>query len=459
VLGQVSFNIGSKITSYIGDANNHEINGNGADPINSAPDYFFDLSKQQSGVFVQDQDAGFDQRIRTINPVNSATVILSSRDYAGEGNIEATLTMGGVQVTLGAQNQLDIAFPVDTNGNHIADEWERGVNQGNLLPDITDRETGPPNSISLGDGLTAFDEYRGFFVIENGIEHHITTDPLNQKDVFYLNATGVTRDPAKSTIDFLNQVLGTQTRPGIVYHEVSARGASTVDNTLDGSHGVGRLNRNNSPGQADVYAIVYLNSTTLRGNIMGQAPTIGFTNQPVQISLAKIDAIDNDFSQQLRATTIAHETGHVFGLRHPTQIAQYSSVSDAGNPSSLPPGSYARKATDPTEFAAWLETAAFGGSRVILELPQAQVDDLTDTLPSDIATLTTWPFPHPSFPTKYFVIFQVPPGGLTAIPVQIQISTYTGHIMDGAAEVGSSGSQSTFSTSDISLMCVKTTCP
>ena len=457
VTAPVSFGIGSKITSFIGDANNHENGGDPNGPLTTAPDYFFDLSKQQSGVFVQDQGNPTDQRIRTIAAVNSATVVLSSRDYAGAGNIEATLTIDGLPVKLGDQNQLDVTFPVDTNGNRIADAWERQVNQGYLLSDVGDPDIGPAGSLSRGDGLTAFDEYRGFFVIENGIEHQIRTDPVTQKDVFYLNATGVTYDPAKGATNFLNQILAAQTSPGIAYHEVSDKGANTLQGTPDGSQGVGRLNRNNSPGQNDVYAIVYLNFALSAGTL-GQAIR-GFTNQPIRISLVQIDAIDGDFSRQLRATTIAHETGHMFGLGHPTRIASYSAGSDAANPTGVPPDGYARKSTDATQFGAWEETRDTNGTLQVLELPEATFDDLASTAYGEIVGLALFPFPHPMFPTKRFRSYQVPPGGLSATPMQIQIDTYTGHIMDGAGDTSAFAGQSTFGATDIPAMCVKTMCP
>lgn len=70
--------------------------------------------------------------------------------------------------------------PQDGNANGIADSWEASFCPNNACPTgREDADAGPVTGAPTGDGIAAFDEYRGFIVSGR----HVSTDP-RQKDVF-----------------------------------------------------------------------------------------------------------------------------------------------------------------------------------------------------------------------------------------------------------------------------------
>jgi hypothetical protein len=100
--------------------------------------------------------------------VNTIDVVVSSFDYGSYGNIEVEAK---VQNKIAKSETKNI--PKDDDNNHIADSWP--YNSGNA----TDDNDNVPVGANLGDGLTRYEEYRGFMI--NGV--HTRTNP-NEKDLF-----------------------------------------------------------------------------------------------------------------------------------------------------------------------------------------------------------------------------------------------------------------------------------
>lgn len=106
-------------------------------------------------------------------------------DYGAFGHIIAKAyneRLGG-QITARVKdktNEFSLPLPRDNDGNHISDKWE--YNQGNATGDEDNNPTNPHN----GDGLSRYEEYRGFFV--NGA--YIRTNP-NKEDVFIFDENGL----------------------------------------------------------------------------------------------------------------------------------------------------------------------------------------------------------------------------------------------------------------------------
>ena len=78
-------------------------------------------------------------------------------------------------------------IPRDDDGNHVADAWERQMNvQGTRDAD----EDRVPGQDRTGDGLTYFDEYRGFVVVEGGVKVFRRFDP-KRKELLVVDPDGI----------------------------------------------------------------------------------------------------------------------------------------------------------------------------------------------------------------------------------------------------------------------------
>jgi hypothetical protein len=213
-----------------------------------------------------DFDYTFDLPNRTIN--------LICRDYGGSITIRATATIGGQNV------QRDFTLPKDTDGDGLPDYWENLY--GDLIRD-EDRLDRSAENILEGDGLTNFQEYRGFkwgelkridpepldpsnpykttaYVFDN--VRHFRTSPL-RKDLFvkYTNfTTDNTADYYKNT-DYPFAIGAAFFEAGIDVHAVSS--TDYTNNGL-GSNNIHVLNINHETAKsygsgsstADSYAYI-----------------------------------------------------------------------------------------------------------------------------------------------------------------------------------------------------------
>jgi hypothetical protein len=103
-----------------------------------------------------------------------------------QGHLVSPAPSGGAQVT-------DILLPQRQPGSSIADSWKNAHNIPLSTPDTDDSENNPDgNSAYEGDGLSLYEEYRGFYVhcqaCRNGLLH-VEGDP-KKKDLFVINTTG-----------------------------------------------------------------------------------------------------------------------------------------------------------------------------------------------------------------------------------------------------------------------------
>ncbi|HZK76024.1 MAG TPA: hypothetical protein VFD13_03865 [Candidatus Kapabacteria bacterium] len=114
--------------------------------------------------------------------------ILTSYDYAAHAKLKATIVLqeSGTQLEahFAGEAKTEIPIPKDDNGNNIADYWEdtSGVLDKNY-PETWDGEHVDGNDHD-GDGLTLFEEYRGFLI--NGKYERLSP---KVKDIFLRNET------------------------------------------------------------------------------------------------------------------------------------------------------------------------------------------------------------------------------------------------------------------------------
>jgi hypothetical protein len=129
--------------------------------------------------------------VETRNPQTSASVTVTELDYGAVGHLRAYAQAGEcaggwqpIVFRVGGHSKDTLAIPPDEDDNVIADALEeyRGLDSG------ADADAEPKGNGMAGDGLTAFEEYRGLLTsggdcADPGTERHVRTKP-GRKDLF-----------------------------------------------------------------------------------------------------------------------------------------------------------------------------------------------------------------------------------------------------------------------------------
>lgn len=161
-------------------------------PIEGAaeePGLFFPAEGQPPGLEVD----GRGQTATTTGEVSEVTVYVAARDAGAYGRLVASCEERGVVAEFVPTHRDFAAIPKDTSGQRLPDAWEPG--RGRAPTEDNDARNGQR---SAGDGLTAYEEYRGFIeLVQSGedtykVRHyrHSRTSP-QRKDVFCLDADGL----------------------------------------------------------------------------------------------------------------------------------------------------------------------------------------------------------------------------------------------------------------------------
>lgn len=130
------------------------------------------------------------QKATTTSELEQATILVQANDWGAYGQVRARafLLVGGEEVEVDAVYEPlgapCVAIPRDDNSNSIADCWERDHGVEGCGGDFDD--DGEPAGKGPGDGLSAYEEYRGFY-IQN--RHH-RLNP-KKKDLFVFDQHGL----------------------------------------------------------------------------------------------------------------------------------------------------------------------------------------------------------------------------------------------------------------------------
>lgn len=149
-----------------------------SDSAKEKPDFRFEPSKN-AGFAVEDEDA---QKM-TGPPDKAATI--SSFDYGGWTTLAVTAVLPGgypVYGHLEGDSSVMILIPKRPDGSKIASAWKKGSGK-----DAADEDDQPEGDRHKGDGLTEYEEYRGFYSTE--LRRHYRTDP-KKKNYFFVNKVG-----------------------------------------------------------------------------------------------------------------------------------------------------------------------------------------------------------------------------------------------------------------------------
>ncbi len=104
--------------------------------------------------------------VETAQPQSAAVVTVTAMDYGAVGKLRAFVKSEGcgdwqpVPVRFGNETRESVSIPLDENDNLMADALE----DYRSLPPGADFDADPKGNGTIGDGLTAFEEYRGFMI-------------------------------------------------------------------------------------------------------------------------------------------------------------------------------------------------------------------------------------------------------------------------------------------------------
>ncbi len=155
-------------------------------PIVSA-DQKPDMRFEPSATLTIDDELG--QKAHTPDGIYTTSMAqISSYDWGGYGTVQVVAVLeDGRRITghlEGSTSQTEILLPKRAAGDTIAEAWRKQMGIG-TLGDTTDDDNFPVGDGNKGDGLTLYEEYRGW--MENG--KHKEGDPT-KKDFFVVNTAG-----------------------------------------------------------------------------------------------------------------------------------------------------------------------------------------------------------------------------------------------------------------------------
>jgi hypothetical protein len=306
---------------------------NAGDGNDTSPDFEFEAG--QPG-FTEPVPTGTSEawEIETTELVAETTVAILARDYGAWAKLRCEVNVDGEWVDCRAEGGGDyITIPRDTDEDRIADSWEdeHGV-RGQSAED--DEDAIPVGQNSNGDGISLYEEYRGFV---NEYGEHQRLEP-RKKELFVRDEHGFVavsnfETASELTLIYIGDDGWTGPHPPGAKYDPSARvvnfntsghGHAFDQHALHVFNGQGNGHEPRTPrllGYSDAVGfrnesprttkrtLLYLDSieTTLR---------VAFAelnrNRPTALQPEEVES----FKEQYIGTITAHEMGHGVGLNH-----------------------------------------------------------------------------------------------------------------------------------------------
>lgn len=237
-----------------------------------------------------------DTHLESKKAIDKAEFQIHAYDFGAWGTLRVTardLDGKEAKVKVRGKDTPDLSIPLDDNGNRIADSWETAEGVKGQPADSDDDDTPSGKPSTQGDGLTLYEEYRGFSV--KGA--HIRTKP-KKKDLFICDTTGL----AGPGIDLFEKATKlvvhrvTQDEMGAASKIVN-RNAAAETHAVD-QHGILIVP---GPAGSDPEAV----AGTKSGNF----------GPPVMTAQVQIPA-GGSYDSGDNLGDMAHELGHAVGLAH-----------------------------------------------------------------------------------------------------------------------------------------------
>jgi hypothetical protein len=233
----------------------------------------------------------------------TASAEVTSFDWGGWGEIKVTAVMpDGSQIPghlINDDSQTSVRLPKRPVTSHIADVWKQAQGAAGL-PDGDDSENDPAGNGTPGDGLTLYEEYRGFY--ENG--EHIEGNP-GKKDYFIRDA--MNGAISKSGIALFTRQSGLQVHAKLQSNEIAS------DRTINFNSGAGAHR-----GAQHAIRIV-----PVTGSGRGYAQITGRVGPPGLAGTVEVPTEygvtykwEDQSTTSYMATTVAHELFHASSVLH-----------------------------------------------------------------------------------------------------------------------------------------------
>ena len=224
--------------------------------------------------------------------MDESTVTITSHDWGAYGKIKVTVVFDDGSFdnahVQGDKSKQALTIPKDDNDNHIADFWEKHYVGGSSDAEADDDMAPPGDDKCQGDGLSRYEEYRGFRVQGK----HICTSPI-EKDLFVRDANNLT--------------LGYFGQSGLTIHLIKMKEYGEESGARN--HRV--INFNRGFATRGPQHVLYLVNAKLSGNLNGIALPTEEPGPPATKSVMLIDAAKcRIYSEQQLKSTIAHELAH-----------------------------------------------------------------------------------------------------------------------------------------------------
>jgi hypothetical protein len=282
-------------------------------PSDSALDTY-DLRIEQANngdLAVTDGESG--QKAETKKNVSEAAVTISCFDWGAYARLKVTAILDDdykseVLAYLDSdKSKHELKIPKDANDNFIADGWEKKNGVSGKRAEADD-ESSPEGDGHPGDGLTLFEEYRGF--MENGT--HIFGD-LKKKDLFICNKIGAMAELGISKFEEISE---------LAVHSKLKPGGRSGPAELEESRIINR-NYTHRAHIVDQHG-VFIDKGD-EGTVSEASPLSGFEptpGPPKKFEKVKIGLgfLGEEYSAYERASVIAHEILHCCSVWHHGQI-------------------------------------------------------------------------------------------------------------------------------------------
>ena len=259
----------------------------------ASPSQDFDLKLE--GITLTDANA---QKGQTqVGELTQTTVTVTPYDWGAFGTIKVTAYLPDGSTLVGHleddPSQEDVRLPLRGPQSLVADVWKQNHGMAGLA-DVNDNETDPVGDGNPGDGLTLYEEYRGFII--GG--QHVEGNP-KKKDYFVWNTAGAF---------YMGGIRLFQNLSGLEVHYQFRDGELAADRVI---------NRNHNEGShvVDQHAVII---KAIAANA-GYAEAIGGPGTPRMISVVvapKILPGSSNSDIPYAQSTLAHELLHACNVYH-----------------------------------------------------------------------------------------------------------------------------------------------
>ncbi len=172
--GRINFVL-DEVSKHRGQCGNYPQNASPKDDLRFA-------DKQPAGIVVDGKYTA-----HTSDGVSEAAVIIEATDTGAYGKLKASAPDLQLEAIYKPTNAPVLTIPRDDDRNHVADAWDQQMNAHGTQDSDEDQVSGQDRT---GDGLTYFDEYRGFVVVENGDKVFRRFDP-KRKELLVIDPAGI----------------------------------------------------------------------------------------------------------------------------------------------------------------------------------------------------------------------------------------------------------------------------